>query len=180
MPGVKKQHRMRLLKQRNGGSMIYSNSEIRRQDRLLDEATARTLLKTGELGVLSINCEEEGAYGLPINYVWDGDATIYLHCAPEGRKLRCIDKNNKVSFCVVGKTNIISNKFTTEYESIILECLAERHLSEEIRMKALILFLDKYSPNDKETGIKYAEKSFNRTEIIQLEIKKWSGKSKMI
>ncbi|MCK9208667.1 MAG: pyridoxamine 5'-phosphate oxidase family protein [Salinivirgaceae bacterium] len=158
--------------------MIYSNSEIRRQDRVLDEQPALNLLKTGEYGVLSMHCVESGVYGVPINYVWDGDKSIYLHCAPEGRKLRCLEKDNAVSFCIVGRTNVISEKFTTEYESIILECRAYRNLPAVERMNALAFILDKYSPDDKASGLKYAEKSFNRTEIIRLEIKNWSGKCK--
>ncbi len=160
--------------------MIYTNSEIRRQDRLFDEISAHSLLQSGEYGVLSLSCEEHGVYGIPISYAWDGEKTIYLHCAHEGKKLRCMDKNPRVSFCVVGRTQVISDKFTTEYESIILECEAARNLSPETRMKALSLLLQKYSPNDMETGLKYAESSFDRTEIIRLEINKWSGKSKKI
>lgn len=160
--------------------MVYSNSDVRRQDRLLDEALAVNLLNTGEYGILSMYCPKEGVYGLPINYVWDGDTSIYLHCATEGRKLQCIDQNPNVSFCVIGKTNVISHQFTTEYASIVLECTAHRHLSAEIRMNALTQFIEKYSPNDKEKGLKYAEASFNRTEIIRLDIIKWSGKRKNI
>lgn len=78
--------------------MIYSNKNIRRQDRLLEELPARILLETGEFGILSIYSEEEGVYGLPVNYVWDGNDAIYLHCAPEGRKLNIIKKSNQVSF----------------------------------------------------------------------------------
>lgn len=161
-------------------NMKYTNATIRRQDRLLDESTANLLLKQGEYGVLSMQAEKGGAYCIPINYAWDGKDCIYFHCAPEGRKLRCIDLCNKVSFCVTGKTNVISDKFTTDYESIVLNCLAFIHLSSEERMKALGLLLDKYSPNDKEKGIIYAEKSLSRTEIVRLDIQEWSGKCKHI
>lgn len=160
--------------------MKYSNSNVRRSDRLLDETLAKKLLDTGEYGVLSMYCEEMGAYGIPINYVWDGKESIYLHCAPEGQKLQCIDGNNSVSFCVIGETCVISDKFTSEYNSIILQCSANRNLDKEERMNALSLFLEKYSPEDKIIGMKYAEKSFHRTEIIRLDIKKWSGKSKSL
>ncbi|MBU2556091.1 MAG: pyridoxamine 5'-phosphate oxidase family protein [Bacteroidetes bacterium] len=160
--------------------MIFSNSEVRRQDRLMDESAARILLQNGEYGILSLCCEDSEVYGLPINYAWDGKESIYLHCAQEGRKLRCIDENPNVSFCVVGRTQVISDKFTTEYESIILRCLATRQLSKDIKMKALSLLLDKYSPMDKATGIEYAENSFDRTEIIRLEIRHWSGKCKKL
>ena len=77
--------------------MKYSNEQVRRQDRLMDEAAARRLLKEGEYGILSMQSEDGGGYGIPVSYVWDGGDLIYIHCAPEGRKLRCIDACAKVS-----------------------------------------------------------------------------------
>lgn len=160
--------------------MQYFNTNIRRQDRLLDEAQATELLKKGEYGIFSVQAEEGGAYGIPINYAWDGKQSIYLHCAPEGRKLRCIKICNRVSFCIVGHTQVISNKFSTAYESIVLNCLAFTNLPEVERMKGLELLLDKYSPSDKVKGMQYAKNSFERTEIIRLDITRWSGKCKRI
>lgn len=160
--------------------MNYSNAEVRRQDRLLDEEAAKQLLTTGEYGVLSLQAEEGGAYGLPINYVWDGANALYLHCAPEGRKLRCLKLCDRVSFCVVGGTRVASEKFTTAYESIVLSGVARIGLSEEERKQALELFLGKYSPEHKESGMKYAMGSFHRTEIIRLDIAAWSGKCKRV
>lgn len=160
--------------------MNYDNEQVRRQDRLLEEEKATALLRTGEYGVLSVQAEEGGAYGIPINYIWDGDSAVYIHCAPEGRKLRCIEFCDRVSFCIVGKTHVISRQFTTEYESIVLSCRARTGLSEEERMHALRLLIDKYSPDDKPVGMKYAEKSFHRTEIIRLDIERGSGKCKSV
>lgn len=160
--------------------MQFDNREIRRQDRLLAEPQARTLLEKGEYGVLSMLSEEGCPYGIPINYVWDSDTHIYLHCAPEGRKLRSIRYLTDVSFCVVGRTNVLADRFTTEYESIVLQCRATLGLTPEERMQALELLLDKYSPQDKVVGLKYAEKSFHRTEVIRLEIVSASGKCKRV
>ncbi len=158
--------------------MLYNNSNVRRQDHLLDEKSALAILNSGEYGILSMIDESGRAYGVPLNYVWDGRNCIYIHCATEGRKLQGIDKNPSVSFCVVGKTNVISAKFTTEYESIILECTAKRHLEPEIRMKALMLLVDKYSTGFRYQGKKSAENVFKITEIIKLQIVNWSGKRK--
>ena len=160
--------------------MNYINECVRRQDRLLEEENAYHLLRNGEFGVLSMVKDNGDAYGIPINYVWDGTETIYLHCAPEGEKLRSISQHPEVSFCVVGRTNVISNKFTTEYESIVITCHACTGLLPEERMHALRLFLAKYSPDDLVTGLKYAEKSFHRTEIIRLNVLRFSGKCKRV
>lgn len=160
--------------------MIFDNSGVRRQDRLLDEQRARELLCSAEWGVLSM-CDAQGEpYGLPINYVWDGKCSLYIHCAPEGRKLSCIDHEARVSFCVVGQVNLMPSKFTTEYESIVLKGTAVRHLSEEEKYHALELLLAKLSPDDKEVGMKYAAASFHRVEIIRIDISSWSGKRKSV
>lgn len=159
--------------------MNYENQPVRRQDRLLDEKEALSLLQQGEYGVLSMVREDgQSAYGVPLNYVWDGHSAIYLHGAPEGEKLRCIRACPEVSFCVVGTTEVISNQFTTEYESIVLTCSACVGLPDDERLHALKLLLAKYSPDDMEVGLAMARKSFARTEIIRLDIRSWSGKCK--
>ena len=159
--------------------MEFNNSQIRRQDRLLDEERAMEIIKEGEYGVLSMQAEDgEGAYGIPVSYVWDRGNSIYIHCAPAGKKLRCIDACHKVSFCIVGKTKVIPDKFTTAYESVVLDCTAHRSLHEAERMSALSLLLSKYCPNDKIRGIEQANRSFARTEIIRLDIGRISAKSR--
>ena len=80
--------------------MEYINDLIRRKDRLLSEDEAMSLLENGEYGVLSISSTEEGVYGIPINYVWDKQQSIYFHCAPEGHKLCILQNCNQASFCV--------------------------------------------------------------------------------
>ena len=147
--------------------MEYINDLIRRKDRLLSEDEAMSLLENGEYGVLSISSTEEGVYGIPINYVWDKQQSIYFHCAPEGHKLCILQNCNQASFCVVGRTRVVSNQFSTEYE-------------ETEKRKALELLLDKYSPEDKKVGLKYIEKSFHRTHVLKLVIKVISGKCKKI
>ena len=67
--------------------MKFDNSTIRRQDRTLKQERAFEILKDGEYGILSMRTEDgEGAYGIPISYVWDRGNSIYIHCAPVGRK----------------------------------------------------------------------------------------------
>jgi len=95
------------------------NAAVRRQDRLLDESCALKLLRTAEWGVLSMIGEDNAPYGLPLNYVWDGDNTLYIHCAPEGRKLRCLDHEPRISFCIVGRVNLLPSRFTTSRGSTL-------------------------------------------------------------
>ena len=162
---------------------LYDNSRVRRQDRLLSADDAFELIGTAEYGVLSLiekQGEELTPYGIPLNYAWDGENVLYFHTAPAGQKLVCIQQNKAASFCLTGKTQVLSDKFTTNYESVILRGKIETDLPSAEKRKALELLLDKYSPEDKAVGLKYAEKSFHRTEILRFTIQTISGKAKQI
>lgn len=97
---------------------------------------------------------------------------------PEGRKLHCLRECDRVTFCIVGKTQVLPARFTTFYESILLDCRARTGLTAEERRRALDHLIGKYSPEYKTIGRQYVEKSFHRTEIIRLDILSWSGKCK--
>lgn len=158
--------------------MKYTNETIRRQDRLLSQEEALDLLRGGEHGVLSMVSVNGEGYGVPLNYVWDGGEVIYFHCAPMGEKLDNIALNPAVSFCVVGCTNLLADKFTTQYQSVLLKGRAVQVIDDQEKMKALELILDKYSAPYKEKGLKYTKKSFARTAVIRLNIESISGKCK--
>lgn len=176
MPGPKR--RPDTLPQNPELTMEYRNETVRRRDRLLAEDDARNLLLAGEYGVLSVTGRDGAPYGVPLNYVWDEGTHIYIHCAPEGKKLDALLRDGRVSFCVVGLTNVLPGQFTTEYESVILRCEAAVSLPEAERHKALGLLVGKYSPEHAESGKVYIEKSFSRTGVIRLDIVEWSGKCK--
>jgi Predicted flavin-nucleotide-binding protein len=93
-------------------------AKIRRKERKMEPQQVREALECGEYGTLSM-CGVNGyGYGVPLNYVLEEDH-LYFHCAVEGEKLRNLSENNKVSFCVVGKAQVVAKEFTTSYQSII-------------------------------------------------------------
>lgn len=153
--------------------------EIRRKDRVLDEKGIVELLETGEYGFLSMVGTDGFGYGIPISFVKEGES-IYFHCAPEGYKLECLRENPKVSFCVVGKTRVIPNQFTTAYESALVFGTMQLELSEEECRHALRLLTKKYCSGFEAIGEKYIDKSFHRTNVLRLDIEHISGKCKRI
>ena len=154
--------------------------EVRRQNRVLEGDRITELLLNSEFGFLSLGTSENGyAYGIPISYAYEEESnSLYFHCAPEGQKLDEINKNNKVSFCVVGKTNPIADKFTTLYESVIVFGEAITDLSDDEKRKALRLLVKKYSPGFEEIAEQYMDKSWNRTSTFKIEIKHITAKAK--
>lgn len=159
--------------------MNYDNSSVRRQDRLMDEEQAIEILKNGEYGYLSLVDSEGIPYGIPISYAFEG-GSIYIHCGPAGRKIDVIGNDAPASFCVVGDTQVIPHKFTTNFESVVVSGRVHHVEDEEERWKCLRLILEKYSPLDMEIGLKYAEKSFFRTRVLRIDINSVTGKRKWI
>lgn len=151
----------------------YSNESVRRQNRLMEQDDAMRLLAHGEYGVLSMVVDGQ-AYGVPMSYVWDGQDSIYFHCAQQGAKMKCI--GGTVSFAVVGHTQVLSAQFSTEYESIIAKGILSQVLCEAEKMLALELLLDKYSAADKVAGMDYARRAIEKTAILRLDIESMSGK----
>lgn len=154
------------------------NSNIRRQDRATTMEESVNLLNNGEYGVLSMSSDDNEGYGIPINYVFDNDK-IYFHCAVEGTKLTYLRKNNKVSFCVVGATQVMPSKFGTLYNSAIASGKITDIEGDEKR-EALVLFIKKYSPDFMNEGIEYINKLYDRVKILKLSIDTITGKARKV
>jgi len=151
---------------------------MRRKDRELDRSETEKILLKGIYGVLSINGENGYAYGVPMSYVYVHDS-IYLHCAPEGRKLDHISKDNMVSFCVVTEAIPMVDKFTMRYRSAIVFGKAYQ-VDREEKLRALALLIEKYSAKEYlEKGEEYAINSVSKTSVVRIDIDFVSGKARV-
>ena len=150
--------------------------EMRRKDRQIGTEAALEILKNGEYGVLSTVGENGYAYGIPLSYTYT-DNKIYFHCAKEGTKLDNIKFSNKVSFCVVGKTEVLPCKFSTNYESVVVFGDAFETEGEE-KIKGLMDVVKKYSPGFIVEGEKYLEASAHETTVVRIDIKHLTGKAR--
>ena len=148
--------------------------QIRRKDREIAENEAIRLLVQGKYGILSTSGSDGQPYGIPLSYVYKNNC-IYFHCALSGHKLENIADNPNVSFCVVGKTNLLPFKFGNEYESVVVFGVASDVHGAE-RSKALLLLLEKYSPGFIEQGKKYIEKKDKATTVMKITVKSLTGK----
>lgn len=155
------------------------NATIRRQDRVMSEQDAEQLLRSGEYGFLAMQAEEGGGYGIPLTYAWDAERNaVYIHGAPEGRKLRCLAAEPRVSFCIVGHTQILPEQYVTEYQSLLLFGRATAELDEAERAHALELILQKHCAHMLEAGRAFAAAALHRTRAIRIDIDSWSAKTK--
>jgi nitroimidazol reductase NimA-like FMN-containing flavoprotein (pyridoxamine 5'-phosphate oxidase superfamily) len=149
---------------------------IRRADRALTDEQAAEILHKGEYGILSTVSPEGQPYGVPVSYAY-ADEALYFHCAVEGHKLENLSANPRVSFCVVGPTEVLPDKFATRYESAIVFGQASE-LNGEAKHAALTELLKKYSPDFIEKGEKYIESDVEKTRVFKIEIEALSGKAR--
>jgi hypothetical protein len=149
---------------------------VRRKDRQLDREEAEKILATGIYGVLSMNGENDYAYGVPLSYAFTG-SSIYVHCAPEGRKMTLIRKDNRVSFCVVAESIPLADQFSMKYKSAMVFGKAYE-VDREEKFEALMLLVKKYSAGYLEKGKAYALDSLHKTAVIRLDIEFVTAKAR--
>ncbi len=150
--------------------------KMRRADRAIPDNEARQILQAGEYGVLSTVSAEGQPYGMPVSYSYSGNV-IYFHCAMEGHKLDNLSANNKVSFCVVGKTQVLPDKFATNYESVIVFGRAFEVTGDE-KQTGLVELLKKYSPGFLDKGLRYIDGDGPKARVYKIVIESLSGKAR--
>lgn len=137
---------------------------------------ARSLLESAEYGVLSMAGPDGVPHGIPLNFSLAGDS-IYFHCAPEGTKIEILSANTRVSFCVVGRTQLLPAKFGTQYESAIAAGSVEELAAEE-KKQGLVRLLRKYSPDYVREGLDYIDKLIDKTKVFRIRLESITGKAR--
>ena len=149
-----------------------------RPDRMTTEAEAREILKSCNLGTLSLVTPHGLPYGVPINYYYDEAANaLYLHCAPSGKKLDCLTSHPEVSFCVYKDPVIIEEKFTTHYDSAIVTGWGEILTNPQEKRDALTAFSMALAPSGAHRLEEVIDKYWNAVALIKITIEKIEGKS---
>lgn len=151
-------------------------NELRRKERGLAESEARELLERGEYGILSTSDIDGQPYGIPLSYCMIDNA-IYFHSAVEGHKLENIAANDRVSFCVVGNTEVLPDKFATRYESVVVTGRAVEVFEEE-KQRGLEGLLPKYSAGFQTEGRNYINSDRDRTKVFRIDILGICGKAR--
>ena len=151
-------------------------ASLRRKDRAISEAEAMELLGKAEYGILSTVSDDGQPYGVPLNFCIVEDC-LYFHHAIEGHLIENLTGNPLVSFCIVGDTELMPEKFGTLYESVILSGNIEE-VFEAQKLTGLEGLVAKYSPDFKEEGREYIEKLWDRTRVFKIKISNISGKAR--
>lgn len=92
--------------------------EMRRIKQLLSAEETDTILNTGKTGILAVNGEGGYPYTVPVNYVYT-DGAIYFHGARAGHRFDAVQKDDKASFCVIDKDDVVGEELTTYFRSAV-------------------------------------------------------------
>ena len=152
--------------------------EMRRQDRGLNRPETREILANGRFGVLSMNSGDDYAYGVPFSYVYLQNS-IYLHCALEGKKLRHMRRDNRVSFCVVQEAEPLPDKFSMKYKSAMAFGKIYEVDNDQEKLQGLIALVEKYYCDDPEhvaRGRVKTANSLDKTAVLRIDIDHLTGK----
>ena len=97
--------------------------QMRRIKQQITTEECAEILRRATSGVLGLYGDDGYPYTVPISFVYeaggDGLGTIGFHCAKVGHKIDAIRRNEKVSFTVIDRDEIMPRERTTKFCSVI-------------------------------------------------------------
>ncbi len=149
--------------------------EIRRNKQKLSTEATVDILINGRFGVLGVSGDDGYPYTVPVSYLYE-NGKIFFHSAREGHKLDGIKQNEKVSFCVVDREQVVPEKFANLYRSAIIFGKAKIVADDATRQHALELFVRKYSPGYETEGAAEIAREWNKVCVVEIAIEHMAGK----
>ena len=148
---------------------------MRRFRQQLSDAEAVGILERATSGTLALLGDNGYPYAVPISYVY-ADGKLYFHSALSGHKVDAIRRCDKASFCVIAQDDVVPEKYTTEYRSVI--AFGRIHIieNEEEKLAAARLLGDRYNPHQDEALQKEIESGLSRMLAIRFDIEHLTGK----
>lgn len=150
--------------------------EMRRKDRQLDDKKLEEILYEGQYGILATVNESGYPCTVPLSYAY-ADGNIYFHGAVSGQKIDNINNDDRVSFCVVGKTKLLPEKFSTAYESAVVFGRAAVIDGDE-KIYALEKLIKKYSSEYHTEGMEYIKNAAANTCVVKITVEHMTAKGR--
>lgn len=173
--------------------------KMRRKNREMSKEFGMKVIDKARYGVISMVGESNKPYGIPLSIVRDVDI-LYFHSAKDGKKVKLLERNTNVSVAFVGQTEIpenytedelneiikdefktkllISNVFTTEFESVIVTGQVKPVKDEDEKIKAMRLICEKYTPTKMDYFPMAIKAGLERVNVYGIEIEEITAKRK--
>lgn len=147
---------------------------MRRFKQELGKDECEKILAESTSGVLAVIGDGGYPYAVPLSFAYE-NGKIYFHCAYEGHKLDAIKDCPKVSFCVTAEDNVVPERYTTYYKSVIAFGTA-KILDGEEKRDALELLAKKYAPLPEDRRRREIDDNIRRTCMVEINIEHLTGK----
>ena len=150
--------------------------KMHKASRQLSDAETMEILKKGDHGTLSVQGDDGYPYATPINYIVV-DGKVYLHSAPYGYKIECLQRSPKCCFSAIISAQIIPSKITAAFESVVLTGTAVFVTDQAEKRTVLENFVTQKHPGYEELGFKMIDKQIDKTAAIRLDPVSLTGKA---
>ena len=149
--------------------------EMRRKRQALAAEDCVRVLQRSTSGVLAVCGEDAWPYAVPLSYVY-ANGKLYFHCAKVGQKLDAVVHNDKVSFCVIDADQIVPEKYTTYFRSVIVFGHTRILKDAAEKRHAFEIFAAKYSPDDEVGRLQEIDRLFEQATVVEVTIDHMTGK----
>lgn len=152
--------------------------EMRRKNQQLSEAECLQVLDRGTHGVLALEGDEGYPYAVPISYAYDEkENCFYFHGAKSGHKLDAVHRCARASFCVVDQDQIVPERFTTYFRSVIAFGRIHEITDETEKKKAIEAVACHYSPEEsEESREKEIRNTWKALCLLRFDVEHMTGK----
>lgn len=153
-----------------------SKHPMHKADRQLSPEDTLAILKKVDHGTLSVNGDDGYPYATPVNYIVVND-TVYIHSAPYGYKMECLEKSAKCCFSAIVFAEIIPSKITAAFESVVITGDVTIVTDPTEKRTALEAFVTQKHPGYEEVGLKMVNTLFDKTALLRIDPKEMTGKA---
>ena len=149
--------------------------KMRRIKQQLDNSEVLDILKSNTTCTLALIGENGYPYSLPISYCYD-EGNIYFHCAKVGHKIDCIKNCDSISLSVIEHDEIIEEKFTDKYKSVVVFGKVEIIDDEKEIRRLCRKMCAALCPNVSDGIEKEIEQFIEQTAVVKITIEDMTGK----
>lgn len=150
--------------------------KMHKANRQLSPEDTLAVLKRGDYGTLSVNGDDGCPYATPVNYIVVND-TVYIHSAPYGYKVECLQKDAKCCFSAIVSAQIVPSKITATFESVVITGKVTFVEDKAEKRAALEAFVTQKHPGYEEIGFKMIEKQIDKTAVLRIDVQEMTGKA---
>ncbi|MCI5498420.1 MAG: pyridoxamine 5'-phosphate oxidase family protein [Clostridiales bacterium] len=150
--------------------------KMHKASRQLSDAETLEILKKGDHGTLSVQGDDGYPYSTPVNYIMVANK-LYIHSAPYGYKIECLERNTKCCFSAIISAKIIPSKITAAFESVIMTGNAVFIEDQAEKRAALEAFVTQKHPGYEDVGFKMIDKQIDKTAVMRIDPISMTGKA---